>query len=275
MNHPISLDRDLVLPLPNGLKLQLDSPEQRACAKYIAREIFRWQVYHRVGFELRPTDTVVDVGANVGVFCLWAAPQVSHGRVICIEPTPAIDALRQSLGINDLTNVTVVQAAVSDCRQPVELVFYPGFNGCSHSVAFTPSAVGQFMMKWLLPKQPTPTRITAEGKPLAEILAEHDVDKVDFLKVDCEGGEYVLFDSMSDDMLGRISRIAMEFHHFSPEHDVKRIMQRLQTAGFEVQLVQPWYEKWIANTGMLWACAPGSEVLDRQSTTYVRSTGSN
>ncbi len=41
MTHPISLDRDLVLPLPNGLKLQLDSPEQRACAKYIAREIFR------------------------------------------------------------------------------------------------------------------------------------------------------------------------------------------------------------------------------------------
>ncbi len=253
MNHPISLDRNLLLTLPNGLKLQLDSPAQRSCAKYIAREIFRWHIYHRVGYELRPQDTVVDLGANVGVFALWAAPQVPHGRVICIEPTPALDALQQSLGLNDLTNVTLIRSAVSDQRQPVELVYYPAFNGITHSVAFTPSAVGQFLLKLFQPNQARPVRITCDGDTLPALLAAHDVEQVDFLKIDCEGAEYVLIDSLSDEWLGRISRIAMEFHHLAAEHDVRRLSARLEQAGFAVELIQPWYERWLANTGMLWA----------------------
>jgi hypothetical protein len=37
--------------------------------------------YARVGFELRPNDTVVDIGGNIGVFVLWAAPQALDSQL--------------------------------------------------------------------------------------------------------------------------------------------------------------------------------------------------
>ncbi len=81
----------VVLLLPNGLKLALRSQQQVGCAKYIMKEVFRSRTYVRLGSELSSTETVVDMGGNVGVFSLWAAPQVA--RVISIGPTSAIDCL--------------------------------------------------------------------------------------------------------------------------------------------------------------------------------------
>ena len=39
----------------------------------------------------RPGDTVLDVGANIGIFSLWASERVGpSGRVVAVEPLPPI-----------------------------------------------------------------------------------------------------------------------------------------------------------------------------------------
>lgn len=241
----------LVIPLPNGLKLVLQSRQQLGCANFIIKEIFPNRSYCRPGFELRSTDTVVDLGGNIGLFALWASPQVA--RVISIEPTKAIDCLEQSLALNGIQNVSVVRCAVSDKPGTLELLEYPGFNAVSHAASFKPARWGQRLIKLLWRKeQEQPVRVSCPCQTLDEILRTQNVDRVDFLKVDCEGGEYPLFDSIRDETLARISRIALEFHELDRSHDHRRIVNRLKSAGFNVTVERTLLDR-LLQTGKLWA----------------------
>jgi methylase of polypeptide subunit release factors len=80
----------------------------RTVAKYLRWETFKRGQYSHPGFELQVDDTVIDIGANIGMFALWAEPQIPRGRLICIEPNPyALECLRMNVRQNDLRNVTV------------------------------------------------------------------------------------------------------------------------------------------------------------------------
>jgi FkbM family methyltransferase len=251
-----------LIPLPNGLKLALSSSQQAGCATYIIKEIFRQQCYRRPGFELRPTDTVVDLGGNVGVFALWAAPQVK--RVISVEPTKAVECLEQSLALNAISNVSVVRCAISDRPGTLELLEYPGFNGVSHNASFKPAKWGQRIIKLLWRKErEKPRRISCPCQSLDEVLRAHEVEQVDFLKVDCEGGEYAVFDSIGDETLARISRIVLEFHEIHPSHDHRRIVKRLKAAGFTVTVERSMLDRYFLQAGMLWARRDGQSCQDK------------
>jgi FkbM family methyltransferase len=57
---------------------------------------------------LKPGDTVIDVGANIGLYSLLAASRVEDGRVIALEPHPvASGRLRENIELNGMRNVEV------------------------------------------------------------------------------------------------------------------------------------------------------------------------
>ncbi len=69
---------------------------------------------------------------------------------------------------------------------------------------------------------------------LSDVLRRHGFERVDVLKVDCEGSEYDIFEG-SFEVLPHIARIVGEFEtvdHRGPS-DLKRM---LESAGFEVRL---------------------------------------
>jgi FkbM family methyltransferase len=245
-------DSTPVIPLPNGLKLALCSGQQLGCAKFILKEIFQNQVYSRPGFEIRPTDLVVDIGGNIGLFAMWAAPQAA--RVVSIEPTRVIDCLEQSLVLNGIENVSIVRCAVSDKPGTLELLQYPGFNAVTHAATFQPARWGQRLIRLLWPKErEEPIRVSCPCRTLDEIMRTEKIDHIDLLKIDCEGGEYAVFDSMSDETLGRISRIVLEFHELHPSHDHRRIVNRLKSTGFDVTIERTLLDRFLLQTGMMWA----------------------
>jgi FkbM family methyltransferase len=65
---------------------------------------------------LRPGQTVVDVGANIGFYTMLSASRIGpDGRVLAIEPNPAnVRLLEASRRANGFEHVTVLQAAASD-----------------------------------------------------------------------------------------------------------------------------------------------------------------
>jgi FkbM family methyltransferase len=71
----------------------------------VLREIERW---------LRPGDTFVDVGANVGLFSVLAAGIVGEsGTVVAVEPHPRVHRfLTENLALNSLQRVKTHQVAV-------------------------------------------------------------------------------------------------------------------------------------------------------------------
>ena len=59
------------------------------------------------------------------------------------------------------------------------------------------------------------------------------MEKIDFLKIDCEGAELDVIDGISEENLAKISKIALEFHpRYLTEEDSQKILQRLTDAGF-------------------------------------------
>jgi FkbM family methyltransferase len=61
-------------------------------------------------------DTYIDIGANIGYYSVLASNIVgAHGRVYCFEPEPLnFSLLKTNLAMNDASNATARQAAVSD-----------------------------------------------------------------------------------------------------------------------------------------------------------------
>ncbi len=125
---------------------------------------------------LAPGMTVLDVGANVGLFTLVAAhgsgpPAGSHA----FEPTPELAAhILRNLELNGLENVTVNEIAVSDVagRATLHLVEPddPGENSIVNPVPGCRTL-----------EVPT---VTLDG-----YIAEHAVGRVDVIKIDIEGAE--------------------------------------------------------------------------------------
>lgn len=242
------------IDLGDGLKLYLATSQQKGAARYVVNEIFKKRRYDHPGFDIRPTDTVVDIGANMGIFVLWAARLAKQGRVLAIEPTSAMDTLRMNIERNGLTNVVPIQAAAGRDGETFEIVTYPGFNIVNHHAAWKPMLATRFLIKlrygWY---QSQPVVERAPVKSLKRMLDENGVDRVHYLKVDCEGGEYDIFRSLDDETFDRIDRMAMEFHEYTPQQRHEELVEMLKRHGFSVEIHTNFFEYRFMKYGVLWA----------------------
>src|SRR5581483_1847479 len=84
-------------------------------------------------------DVVYDVGAHVGYYTLLASKLVgARGHVYAFEPLPAnLEFLERHLKLNQITNVTVVPAAVSDATGLVQQHDETARYGCESAPNYT------------------------------------------------------------------------------------------------------------------------------------------
>jgi len=82
---------------------------------------------------LRAGDTFVDVGANIGVYSLWAARRVgASGRVYSFEPVPSTrELLERNVAENEFEQVEVVPKGVGAKPGSLRLHVIPGASGLS------------------------------------------------------------------------------------------------------------------------------------------------
>ena len=73
--------------------------------------------------ELKPTDTVADIGAGTGYIAFQLAKKVSEGQVFAVDVQPEmLSLLRQRLLEADITTVEPVQGAIDNPNLPAESV---------------------------------------------------------------------------------------------------------------------------------------------------------
>jgi FkbM family methyltransferase len=120
---------------------------------------------------LEPGMTVLDVGANIGMYTVLAARRVGPaGRVHAFEPTPAVaGSLLRNIALNALDNVVVNEAAVSDTAGVATLFLGETCDRSSLAGGGTP--------------------VQVEAVTLDGYLADCEVPKVDVVKMDVEGAE--------------------------------------------------------------------------------------
>lgn len=243
------------IQLPNGQKFYPTDPKQLGSARFLINEIFHKKFYERAGFELKPSDTVVDIGANMGLFAMWASTQVGQGQVLSIEPTSNCFAtIIENISRNELKNIIPLQIALGAEECMLELLEYPGFNAVTHAAHLKPAAWGQFFIKLLYRKySEPPNRLEVPCQTLEKVINEQELQIIDLLKIDCEGAEYDILLSTPDEVLKRVQRIVMEFHELDRSHSHHELVDRLQSVGFEVTLKKPWFDYWFLKTGTIWA----------------------
>ena len=145
------------------------------CYESFARTFFATQ--------LQPGQCVIDIGANIGLYTVMASQRVGPaGRVIAIEPDPVnISFLRGTLELNEMSNVTAVQAALSN-ETGSGLLFLDNLNKGRHCV-FDPSG-----------KRPS---VKVELCRLDDLLDRLSVKTVDLIKMDVEGAEFLVVQGMT------------------------------------------------------------------------------
>jgi len=202
---------------------------------WTVKEVCLDRDYERAGAPIQPGWVVVDIGAGIGEFAIDTALGHPDCAVHAFEPSPeSFEVLCQNLRLNLVSNVRAREVAVTGASGRAALDV-SSLEAVRHHIAA--GATGPL------------TREVA-AMTLAEVLDELDVPVCDFLKIDCEGGEYAMLLAASRATLGRISRICLEYHD-GPWGTHDQLVTHLTGAGFAVVLTgnRAWKE-----TGFMYAC---------------------
>jgi FkbM family methyltransferase len=177
--------------------------------------------YTKKEFALSATDTVIDIGANIGAFAVYAAKQASRGRVLAFEPaSDNYELLARNAALNRLSNLTPVRAAVAG--QTGSLTLYRASGSGAHS-----TMAGHLFV--------TTGTESVEALSLDDVFLRYRIDRCNLLKLNCEGAEFEILYSAPDAVLARIDRIAMEYHATeSKRQKADALVDYLDRHGFEV-----------------------------------------
>lgn len=128
---------------------------------------------------LKPGMTFIDIGANMGLYTLFAASRVGEtGRVVAIEPsTREMQILKDNVEQNALGNVRLYPVALSDRASEAELLV-ARFEHSGHNT------LGAFGYNTALDH-----RENVRTMRLDELVQSEKLDRVDVFKMDIEGAE--------------------------------------------------------------------------------------
>jgi FkbM family methyltransferase len=184
---------------------------------YILNEIFYQKVYNNDFVCVAENDIVFDIGFNYGFFTLDALTYKPK-KIIGFEPNPKLVKLFNQLEID---SVELHKAAVSD-KTGTTIFYENNFSGKSsiHSDVNADTKLNSYEVNIY---------------SFNDMAEQYNV--IDYLKVDCEGAEYEIFQSIPKEFLtNRIRKIALEFHHNINDIKVVKLIDKIKECGFETKL---------------------------------------
>ena len=165
---------------------------------------------------LPPGSTVIDIGANIGMFAVFAATEMGAARVVAFEPfADSFALLSANAARNHLTSIEPVPLGIAGAAG-TRTLHMQGRHGV-HSLFGT----------------------SGEAKPiecitLADAFARFAIARCGFLKLDCEGAEYEILLGTPPEILARIDRLALEYHDWITDHGHEELRALLVANGFAV-----------------------------------------
>jgi FkbM family methyltransferase len=172
------------------------------------KEIFLENAY-TVGLKknTKKDGTIIDIGANVGFFTMFAASKYPDCTIYAYEPIKSnFQQLIKNRQLNDTKKIYCINKAVCGHTGKVNINF-------DITDSFTTSATIMGNAGNTL------QTIEVPCLKLSDIFEEHKIDNCDLLKLDCEGAEYEILYSTSPEVLYKIDQIAIELHKDKNENE--------------------------------------------------------
>ena len=183
--------RTFISYIPQIHSRMLIDPDSFLSSRVFVNRSYEPDLVHYLKRVLRPGMICVDAGANVGYLSMLMAKKVGRmGRVVSFEPTQrSFAALCRNIQLNGLTNVTGEQVALSDHNGtlefhegPLDYDVYNSAGNISH-----PSALSVTFKSTIVPCM-----------TLDSYLNANNIEKVDLIKIDVEGGELSALKGMEE-----------------------------------------------------------------------------
>lgn len=157
--------------------------------EWLLYHVFSKKQYH---IRLEKCETIIDLGANVGLTTIYLKELYPKAKVICVEPDGANYALLQ-YNTRGLDEVLLYNAAIGP---------YSGWVNVVESSIANPWA--------------TQVAISSEGSvrmiTVSDILEAEGIKKIDLLKIDIEGFEKELFSANFLSWLPLVHVVVIEIH---------------------------------------------------------------
>jgi phthiocerol/phenolphthiocerol synthesis type-I polyketide synthase E len=219
-------------------------------------DIFESKVYASHGVRIQAGAVVFDVGANVGLFSLFAHQQAADVRIYAFEPAPPIfKALQKNLQAHGV-NAQAFMCGVANAARTETLTFYPQSTGMSsfHADKQEEQDVLRAIMQNQLDQgMPGMQQVMAHaddilearfaGQPyeceivtLSQVIRQHHVPRIDLLKIDVQKSELQVIEGLDDEHWPLIRQLVIEVHDLDGR--VQHVRTLLERQGFHVTVVQ-------------------------------------
>lgn len=154
-------------------------------------------------FKVEENDIVVDIGASAGLFA-YDILKNKPSKIYCLEPQKDVfDLLIENVGDNK--NVTCINSGIGLYNEKRVITNY---EAC-------------------MAKKDNNVDETCNFITFKTFIDENKIDKIDFLKIDCEGGEYDIFTPDNFDWIKKnVGKIAAEMHLNTSEEKQKFVKFR-------------------------------------------------
>lgn len=207
-----------ILKLRNGLSFYNANPNTLS----IFKEIFLNNVYSQGEVKLDENDIVFDIGANVGVFSHYAS-QIKGTQVYAFEPHPKnFEFLSNNVKQNKIENIHCFEFALGSNNE--DRILLEGNIAGGHKFSYnniSDRAEGSLKVK---------------AVTFGQMMEELNLNRIDFVKLDCEGAEGEIIKSIGQEVFKRINKMAIEFHDNNSILNHEEILKELHIAGFKTSL---------------------------------------
>ena len=255
-HHAATIGCRLRHRLPNGMSIvQLNRSETNA----LYDEIFTERVYLKHGVSLAPGACIFDVGANIGMFTLFASRHCPGARIYSFEP---IRPIFETLGVNAglySPNAKLFPFGLSDAEKTDTFTYYPQFSARSGLTLFANAEDEKDVVKKFLHNKHESgvegmgslleaadellegvfesEEITCPLRRLSDVIREERVERIDLLKVDVQQAELDVLRGVDEADWTKIQQVSMEVHDApgqASEGRLAAIVALLERHGFSV-----------------------------------------
>ncbi len=243
------LDRGACYELPNGMTVSHLNKNE---TDFLYDEIFVRQAYMRHGIALGPRACVLDVGANIGMFALFAAQQSPGATIYAFEPIPPVfEVLRANAQLYGST-IVALPYGLADAPRDTVFTYYPHASTMSGRYV-DPDEDRAVIRALVLAQQPEVARqpglldaVIAERlgserfdcrlTTVSEMIAQHRLERIDLLKVDAQKSEQDVLAGIAAHDWPKIGQLVIEVHDIDGR--VAQIRAQLEQAGYDVAVEQ-------------------------------------
>ena len=155
------------------------------------------------------------------MYAIYAKQKVINGKIICIEPYEKnFNLLKENLLLNQIDDVITYKKGVSNFKGNIKL-FINSEDDSGHSTSFSSNK-----------------SISVESTTLSEIIFENKISNCNILKIDCEGGEYDILESLPNQDYNKIKKIYFEYHINKNNHEkLNSVIEILKNKKFVIKKI--------------------------------------